>query len=100
MKSTQVAPPTHIIREKNRVADALSKIGLAAIDFGTTNILYSPPPTVEALVQENKLGFSFVRSKNLKFINLVYWDMATGNLITNSMPVLGNNYADPRNFNP
>ncbi|PHT48247.1 hypothetical protein CQW23_12455 [Capsicum baccatum] len=77
-------------REQNKVADALAKLGLAAMDFGTTHILSTPPPTVEALVQADNLGSSTLRSTNLNLINLVRRDVDTNNLNTTTTSVQGN----------
>lgn len=82
-------------REQNKVADALAKLGLAAMDFGTTHILFTPPPTVEALVQADNLGSSTLRSTSLNLINLVRRDVDTNNLDTTTTSVQGNSNAEP-----
>ncbi|PHU17785.1 hypothetical protein BC332_13480 [Capsicum chinense] len=79
-------------REQNKVADALAKLGLAAMDFGTTHILFTPPPTVEALVQADNLGSSTLRSTGLNLINLVRRDVDTNNLNTTTTSVQGNKF--------
>ncbi|XP_016581818.1 uncharacterized protein LOC107879257 [Capsicum annuum] len=80
MRATQAIPPHHIFREQNMVADALAKLGLTERNYEATHILSTPPPSVDALVQADKLGTSSFHLINLKFINLVRRDVATNSL--------------------
>lgn len=77
MKATQAAPPRHIFREQNTVADALAKLGLAETNFGDAQILSTPPVSVEALVPADKLGAFTFHTINLISINPVCRDVAT-----------------------
>lgn len=84
METLQAAPPIHIFREQNKVADELARLGLVATSFGITHIFSSPPPTLVKLVQDDLLGTTITRKTSLNYLCLVRRGVATdhGNFST------------------
>ncbi|WMV23205.1 hypothetical protein MTR67_016590 [Solanum verrucosum] len=71
MGKLEAAPPAHIFREQNKVADMLSKEGLKCTAFGKPKFLIVPPMYANNAVWNDILGTTFVRGELVFVILLI-----------------------------